>query len=137
VPIRDFLKSDGFGPEAISSMSGAMTDVLAALGLKDKPDELNIVVAKRIIERAEVGRARSRAALSRCPQELAALTPFSESEAAVLDPFGSGAGRSPDLEPRTAAAVLVGHGRGIQRRVSERQPVRIAPEPAGLNPCSP
>jgi hypothetical protein len=55
VPIREYLDADAFDPETIKSMSDAMADVLAALGLKDKPDELNVVVAKRIIELAKSG----------------------------------------------------------------------------------
>ncbi len=47
-------------------MSAALDDVLAALGLKDKNDDLTIVVARKIIELAKAG--------ERDPERLKAAT---------------------------------------------------------------
>jgi hypothetical protein len=55
MPIRPFIDGQSFEPETIKSMSEALAGALAALGLKDKNDDLTIVVAKKIIELARNG----------------------------------------------------------------------------------
>ena len=67
MPIRVFLNGHStFDAETIESMSTALADVLTALGLKDKNDELTMVVAKKIIELAKAG--------ERDPERLKAAT---------------------------------------------------------------
>jgi hypothetical protein len=55
MPMRPFLDGHAFEPEAITSMGEALAGALAALGLKDKDDDLTIIVAKKIIELARNG----------------------------------------------------------------------------------
>ncbi len=67
MPIRAFLgRHHSFDAETIESMSKALAEVLTALGIKNKDDDLTVVVAKKIIELAAAG--------ERDPERLKAVT---------------------------------------------------------------
>ena len=55
VPIIPLLQGTAFGPEDIKVMSTAFKGALNALGLMDRADPLNELVAKKIIEIAKTG----------------------------------------------------------------------------------
>jgi hypothetical protein len=55
VPIIPLLQGRAFGPEDIKVMSTAFEGALNALGLMDRVDPLNELVAKKIIEIAKTG----------------------------------------------------------------------------------
>jgi hypothetical protein len=55
VPIIPLLQGRAFGPEDIKVMSTAFKGALNALGLMDRADPLNELVAKKIIEIAKTG----------------------------------------------------------------------------------
>jgi hypothetical protein len=55
VPIIPLLQGRAFGPEEIEVMSRAFQGALNALGLMDRADPLNELVAKKIIEIAKTG----------------------------------------------------------------------------------
>jgi hypothetical protein len=55
VPIIPLLQGRAFGPEDIKVMSTAFKGALNALGLMDRADPLNELVAKKIIETAKTG----------------------------------------------------------------------------------
>jgi hypothetical protein len=56
MPIRPYLlEGAAFEPEAISIMSVAFESVCAELGLRDKDDPVNRLVASKIIEFAQSG----------------------------------------------------------------------------------
>jgi hypothetical protein len=55
VPIIPLLQGRAFGPEDIKVMSTAFKGALNALGLLDRADPLNELVAKKIIEIAKTG----------------------------------------------------------------------------------
>jgi hypothetical protein len=54
-PIIPLLQGRAFGPEDIKVMSTAFEGALNALGLMDRADALNELVAKKIIEIAKTG----------------------------------------------------------------------------------
>ena len=55
MPIIPLLQGRAFGPEEIKVMSAAFQGALNALGLMDRADPLNELVAKKIIEIAKTG----------------------------------------------------------------------------------
>ena len=55
MPMRQFLDNPTFDPEATRVMGVAFEMVRAALGLADRGDLANEIVAKRIIELAKAG----------------------------------------------------------------------------------
>ena len=56
MPIRPFLDGQSsFDSETIQNMSRALADALTALGLVGKPDDLTVLVAKKIVELAKAG----------------------------------------------------------------------------------
>ena len=55
VPIIPLLQGRAYGPEDIKVMSTAFDGALNALGLMDRADPLNELVAKKIIEIAKTG----------------------------------------------------------------------------------
>ena len=55
MPIIPLLQGRAFGPEDIKVMSTAFEGTLNALGLMDRADPLNELVAKKIIEIAKTG----------------------------------------------------------------------------------
>jgi hypothetical protein len=55
VPIIPLLQGRAFGPEEIKVMAAAFQGTLNALGLMDRADPLNELVAKKIIEIAKTG----------------------------------------------------------------------------------
>ena len=55
MPIIQLLQGRAFGPEDIKVMSMAFEGALNALGLMDRVDPLNELVAKKIIEIAKTG----------------------------------------------------------------------------------
>ena len=55
VPIRPFLDGEYFEQELIGTMSQALADACAALGLKDKDDPAVRFLAKRIVDEARAG----------------------------------------------------------------------------------
>ena len=55
MPIRSFIDSEYFEQELIGTMSEALADACAALGLKDKDDAAVRFLAKRIVEEARAG----------------------------------------------------------------------------------
>jgi hypothetical protein len=55
MPIRQFLRSQSFDPEAIEVMSKAYQDACRTLGLADRGDPMNELIAKQIIQLAQSG----------------------------------------------------------------------------------
>ena len=55
VPIIPLLQGRAYGPEDIKVMSTAFEGALSALGLMDRGDPLNELVARKIIEIAKTG----------------------------------------------------------------------------------
>jgi hypothetical protein len=55
VPIIPLLQGRAYGPEDIKVMSTAFEGALNALGLMDRGDPLNELVARKIIEIAKTG----------------------------------------------------------------------------------
>jgi hypothetical protein len=55
MPITPFLAGHAFDPEAIEAMSVAFRSACHKLGLNDRDDPLNGLVAKRIIALAQTG----------------------------------------------------------------------------------
>ena len=55
VPIIPLLQGRAYGPEDIKVMSTAFAGALNALGLMDRGDPLNELVARKIIEIAKTG----------------------------------------------------------------------------------
>lgn len=62
MPITPFLRNQAFDPETVAAMSEAFQNACRALGLADREDRLNELVAKRLIELAQTG-VRSPSAL--------------------------------------------------------------------------
>ena len=58
MPIIPLLQGRAYGPEDIKVMSTAFDGALNALGLMDRADPLNELVAKKIIEIAKTGERR-------------------------------------------------------------------------------
>ena len=56
MPIIPLLQGSAFGPEEIKVMATAFQGVLNALGLMERADPLNELVAKKIIEIAKTGK---------------------------------------------------------------------------------
>lgn len=72
MPIQKFLDGHAFDPEAIRSMSEALTGACRALGLVDRDDPATRLVAIKIIELARNGErdpARLQAAALRALQD--------------------------------------------------------------------
>jgi hypothetical protein len=55
VPIRPYLQDEFFDPDAINNMGIAFERVCKELGLREKDDPLNRIVARAIIEKAQSG----------------------------------------------------------------------------------
>jgi urease gamma subunit len=55
MPIRAFLDGEVFDPEIIQVMNKALADAREALRLKEKDDEVNRLLAMRIIDHARDG----------------------------------------------------------------------------------
>jgi hypothetical protein len=55
VPIRPFLDGEFFEQESIDTMSQALADACATLGLKDKQDAAVGLLARRIVDEARAG----------------------------------------------------------------------------------
>jgi len=55
MPIIPFLRGEAFDPETIKAMSRAFLAVCSTLGLAERDDPLNRLVAKHIIELAQTG----------------------------------------------------------------------------------
>ena len=55
MPIIPLLQGSAFGPEEIKVMATAFQGALNALGLMDRADPLNELVAKKIIDIAKTG----------------------------------------------------------------------------------
>jgi hypothetical protein len=69
VPIAPFLSGQAFQPEAIKTMSDVLLRVQDRLGLSDRDDPLNQIVASKIIELAQRGILDSETLLQRTLQE--------------------------------------------------------------------
>jgi hypothetical protein len=55
VPIYRLLQEQAFGPEVLDAMATAFEDILRVLRLTDRNDPLATLIAKRIIEVAQMG----------------------------------------------------------------------------------
>jgi hypothetical protein len=55
MPITPFLRGQAFDPEAVEVMGKAFVTTCEALGLVDRDDPLNNLVAEKIIELAQRG----------------------------------------------------------------------------------
>jgi hypothetical protein len=55
MPITPFLRNQAFDPETVVAMSEAFQGACQALGLTDRNDPLNELVAKRVIDLAQMG----------------------------------------------------------------------------------
>jgi hypothetical protein len=55
MPIRPFLANQAFDPELIETMSAVFVETCNALGLADRADPMNEVVAAHIIKLAQCG----------------------------------------------------------------------------------
>jgi hypothetical protein len=82
MPIIPLLQGSAFGPEEIKLMATAFQGALNALGLMDRADPLNELVAKKVIEiapkqgsviLADYGTALLNHCKARCRPELASL----------------------------------------------------------------
>jgi hypothetical protein len=72
VSIIPFLYNQAFEPETIVAMSDAYQNACQTLGLADRNDPLNELVAKRVIELARMGVHTSAALYTRTLQEFKA-----------------------------------------------------------------
>ena len=80
MPINPLLQGSAFGPEDIKVMSTAFDGALNALGLMDRADPLNELVAKKIIEIAKTG--------ERNPRRLRGRRSLNPSKARRVGPVG-------------------------------------------------
>lgn len=55
MPITPFLRNQAFDPETIEAMSAAFEKACANLGLSDRSDQMNELVARQIIQAAQRG----------------------------------------------------------------------------------
>ena len=69
MPITPFMSGRAFQPEAIKVMSDMLVRVQDRLGLSDRDDPLNQIVASKIIELAEHGLLDPQTLLQRTLQE--------------------------------------------------------------------
>jgi hypothetical protein len=69
MPITPFLCNMAFEPETVAAMSEAFQGACQTLGLSDRNDPLNELVAKRVIELAQTGVRTSAALYTRTLQE--------------------------------------------------------------------
>lgn len=53
--ITPFLQNQAFDPETVELMSRALTDACAALGLRDRADQMTELIAEHIVELAQQG----------------------------------------------------------------------------------
>ena len=73
MPITPFLSGHAFQPEVINVMSDVLLRVQDRLGLSDRDDPLNQIVASKIIELAQRGIVDPETLLQRTLQESARL----------------------------------------------------------------
>lgn len=62
MPITPFLQNQAFDPEAVELMASVYEQACKTLGLADRNDPLNEIIAERVIELAQQG-VRTRTAL--------------------------------------------------------------------------
>lgn len=72
MPITPFLRNQAFDPETVVAMSEAFQSACQVLGLADRNDPLNELVAKKVIELAQKGVRSSNALCSLALQEFKA-----------------------------------------------------------------
>ena len=70
MPIIPLLQGRAFGPEEIKIMSTAFHGALNALGLMDRADPLNELIAEKIIEIAKTGERNPGRLQDRAPELL-------------------------------------------------------------------
>jgi len=70
MPITPFLQSQAFDPELVAAMGQAFDSACAALGLSDRGDRINELIAQKIIKLAQTGLRNPMALSSAALKEL-------------------------------------------------------------------
>jgi hypothetical protein len=68
MPITPFLQGQAFDPELLAAMGYAFEVTCEALGLSDRGDRTNELIAQKIIKLAQTGLRNPHGALFRCTQ---------------------------------------------------------------------